>query len=135
MTAVDNSPLLHVNQPPVNTIGFVPGISYTCIGDGNITLTSDVITYPATDSLKHINYKVHDTKGGTAYGERASAIASADTEIDISDLDTSEGVTVCATIVTTKGCISDGSAKVTNLTDSTGTLANWTSGQFSTALG
>lgn len=135
MIAVDNSPLLNLNRPPVNTVGFTPSVIFAYDAEAEeLTLTSDSTTYPSTDTLKAINYRVHDQKGGTAYAHENVGV-TADTTVDVSDLDLTGPLTAYATIVTTLGCVSDGSATGINATNASGSLGSWTKDQFTTAVG
>lgn len=133
MNAIVNTELLTIDRPPVSTVGFTPVVTFSLnAGTGVITMDIDATTYPAGDSFARVNYKFHDENGDTVVGTKA---ATTDLTVDLSALDLTRDIAVTATIVTTLGCITDGTARGINSGHLTGTLGSWTVGQFTTAVG
>lgn len=135
MTAGSNTPLLNVTKNLVNTVGFAPSVTATVTNSTTLTIT-DASTYPSGDSISKINVAVYDKNGGVAYVAITSSSSSRDETVDISGLDTSKPLDVTATVVSTLGCISNGSVQdIALVTNAVYTLGSWSKGETTTAVG
>lgn len=90
-----------------NCQGFVPKVSFT--HTAGAVVVKDESTFPSGDSIKRINVLVHDEFGGTKAG--TITVAAGEAEIDVSQLNTSKGLHLTATVYSTKECKSDGSVR------------------------
>lgn len=134
MNAIENSNIIDINTPPVNTVGFTPDIQIVNDGWPTTISFSDNSTLPDGDTFSKANIKVHDKQGNVKYGV-ITTLGGLTGNIVLSGLDLTEDLTVTATIVTTLGCISDGSFQHLNAGTPNSALGNWTVGQFTTAVG
>lgn len=134
MNAINNTALLNVDQPAVNTVGFVPAVSFVYDPVGKTITCTDASTFPATDSFKSINVKIHDTEGGTVVGHIVAADGTTGA-LDVSAMVLTDDLAITATVVSTLGCLGDGTARKINSGYVAGSLGKWTSRTFTTAVG
>jgi len=134
MNAIDNSALLNIDKPLVDTTGFAPAMTFAYNAGAKTVTVTDASAFGAGDSFSRINVKIHDEVGNTVLGT-ISAAAGNTGALDVSGMDLTTDLAITATMNTTKGCMTAGSVRGVNATKTSGSLGKWTVGQFSTATG
>lgn len=120
--ALNNQPLVtDFAKKGCNCLGFAPAVNFTYNSSTKVVVATDAGTYPSGDALKRINVLVHDEYGGTKAGTITAAAGNTGS-IDVSGLNPAKGLNLTATVVTTSGCDSDGSARKIA---ASGSLSNW----------
>lgn len=108
-------------QRGCNCIGFTPNLSFTYNSSTNVVVVTDASVLPAGDSLRRINVLVHDEFGNSVPGTITAALGNTG-NISTASLNRAKGLHITATVVTTKDCKSDGTAR--NI-GASGSLTNW----------
>lgn len=105
--------------------GFAAAVNYTHDPAAKTILLTDASTYPTGDSRKIVHLRAIDKNGK----EVRDSIAAADVDnaitLNVATLDASGGLSVTATVVTTKGCISDGRVDGVGVNTNAGALGYW----------
>lgn len=118
--AVDNTNLVNYIDQGLST--FVPAVTYAVAG-ANVTIT-DGTTIPAGDTLKKVHLRLIDDFGKEVRDTITVTGAPGQKVLSSATLNTSKGLKICATVITTNGIIADGNA--VNI-GASGALSNWDS--------
>jgi hypothetical protein len=119
MIAIDNANLTDYRGDQ-GVAGFNPAVTFSVSG-ANVTLV-DGSTIPVGDTLQRVHIKLQDGFGGEVRGAITVTGAPGQQVLSSSTLNTSRGLKLVATVLTTKGIAADGSA--VNIGTS-GSLRSW----------
>lgn len=116
--AVDNANLTNYIDQGLST--FVPAVTFAVSG-ANVTIT-DGSTIPGGDTLKKVHLRLIDDFGKEVRDTITVTGAPGQKVLSSSTLNTSKGLKICATVITTNGIVADGNA--VNI-GAAGSLSNW----------
>jgi len=105
--------------------GFTPAVNYNHDGAAKTILITDASVYPAGDGRKIVHVKVIDKNGKQVVDSIAAADGDNAVSVNVATLDVSGGLTILATVVTNKGCISDGSITGVGINTNVGALGSF----------
>jgi len=109
-----------------NCTGFAPNITFTYDGETGELVITDDSDYPDGDSRKIVQIEVRDKNGDKMVDNIAADDDDDAISIDTSDdLDSSGGLSVHATVVSDKGCLSAGHIDAIGINIVAGSLGYW----------
>ena len=126
MNAFDNTNLKDAACGGCDCTGFVADVTFTYnAGAATITFT-DASTYESGAARKIVNLRVKDKDAKTIDGSIADDDGDDAVTLDLSTLDLSEGFVAYATVLSDKGCISDGHyGKIGMTAAAAGSIGSW----------
>lgn len=109
MKAIDNSGWLSICGG-CDCSGFVPSLAYEYDADAQTVKVTDNSDYPGGDEALIVHVYINDRFGNRIYASIDANASPAQTDtgdVDISDLDVSQGFNILATVVSAAKCIAD----------------------------
>lgn len=105
--------------------GFAPAVGLNLNTGTNILTITDTTTYGTGAARKIVQIVIVDRNAKKVYANIPAADADGIITADVSTLDRSEGLTVQATVISDKGCISDGSYYGLGVLATVGSMGAW----------
>lgn len=125
MNAFSNDPIKDSLCGGCDCSDFSASLAFVYDATAHTIVVTDNSAYPSADSRKNALLVVRDGNGKKVVGNISAADGDDAVTISTAGLDTSNGLSISATVVSEGGCISDGHISNIGIHISAGNLGSW----------